>query len=73
MKWYLWNDGDEIGDYEANCLPSSYEGHCVCPLCGQETVTWFGELSQDWDGSPIYGECELCHTCEIRTSFSMVD
>lgn len=68
MKWYRdFGSGELVGDYPANCLPSSYGGKCVCPLCGQETVWWERQIDETELGEAVYGENLVCYSCGIGT------
>lgn len=73
MKWYREDTGELVGDFEPNCLPSSYGGECVCPLCGSQTVWWEGQIDEDEMGSAIYGENLVCYPCGIGTEVEEVE
>ena len=73
MKWYQQKTGELVGDYPENCLPSSDDGECICPLCGQQTIWIEGEIDQDEQGNPIYGENLMCYPCGIRTAITALD
>lgn len=66
MKWFKETTGELVGDFEANCMPSSYGGNCICPLCGQEAVWWEGQIDETLMGEAIYGENQVCYPARLE-------
>lgn len=73
MKWFKEVTGELVGDFEANCMPSSYGGNCICPLCGQEATWWQGQIDETPMGEAIYGENQVCYACGIGTEVYELD
>ncbi|MBL8165690.1 MAG: hypothetical protein JNJ61_27145 [Anaerolineae bacterium] len=66
MKWYRLDESNLfVGEYEVNYRESADGTVYFCPLCGASTWEWYGEIDQEWDGTPVYGSNLVCSACAI--------
>jgi len=67
VKWFDWNSGELIGEFQDSWSDSYEWPDLLCPKCGRKCEYCEGQIDQDIQGNDIHGCWWVCGDCRITS------